>query len=61
MKNYQYLIPDGEDYQVKQFYGFAVIIVVLWIFIALAMVIWSDYKKNWNRHFSGFVDGNCFR
>ena len=45
MKNYQYLIPDGKDYQVKQFYGFAVIIVVLWVFIAIAMVIWSDYKK----------------
>ncbi|WP_300672424.1 hypothetical protein [Soonwooa sp.] len=45
MKNYKYLIPNGKDYDVKQFMGFAVIIVVLWVFIALAMVIWSDYKK----------------
>lgn len=43
MKNYQYLISDGKDYQVKQFYGFDIIIAVLWVFIAIALLIWSDW------------------
>lgn len=41
----QQLIFDGEDYEIPQHRGFAVVAVFMLALVALALIIWSDYKK----------------
>lgn len=45
MKNFQYLLRDGNDYEIKQFKGFAIIIIVLWILIALALIFFGGFVE----------------
>lgn len=45
MKNFEQLIFDGKDYEIKKHLGFEVFIIGLWVLVALALVLFTTYLK----------------
>ncbi|MBB6369671.1 hypothetical protein [Chryseobacterium shigense] len=45
MKTFQYLIPEGETYKIKQFFSFHHLILCMWFLIGIAVLTYSDYIK----------------
>ncbi|WP_206541005.1 hypothetical protein [Chryseobacterium angstadtii] len=45
MMSYKYLIPDGKAYKITTFVSLAHIILVAWLFIGIATVVYSAYFK----------------
>lgn len=45
MKNFKYLLPDGNDYEIKQLKGFAIVMIVLFILIAFALIFFGGFVK----------------
>lgn len=43
--NYKYLIPDGNDYKIKNFISLHHVVVVAWWLTGIAMAVYSTYLK----------------
>jgi len=42
---YKYLIPDGNSYRIKNTISFFHLIIIAWLLIGIALMIYSEYLK----------------
>ncbi|UWX61777.1 hypothetical protein N0B40_05720 [Chryseobacterium oranimense] len=45
MKTFQYLIPEGETYKIKQFFSFHHLVLCIWLLIGFAVLKYSNNTK----------------